>query len=221
MSVSKKHSGKYLYNLNGELAPVDEYWCREGFSDGSVRVSSGRRAGAVAIDVEALEVERCIQSFSAHWREKGGRELAVDYTLRQQSLCVVRREGADVREEVLDRPAGEIQLFPLMRIYAGAVIEGLLAAGGSGCVVLPEIGVASDSVQLFEPRFSQRRAELVTSEVLQDSSGEERPCRRCRYLGDQYDEDASFWIGEDHLLERYQWRQDAARLWDVTLVRDD
>ncbi|MCB1688680.1 MAG: hypothetical protein KDI33_09355 [Halioglobus sp.] len=221
MTLSKKQSGKYLYNLNGELAPVDEYWCREGFGDGSVRVSSGRRAGAVAIDVEALEVERCIQSFSAQWREQGGREVSVDYALHPQAVRVVRREGAVVREEELDCTTGKTLLFPLMRIYVGAVIEGLLAAGGSGCVVLPEIGVASDSLQLFEPRFSERRAELVISEVLQDSSGEERTCRRCRYLGDQYDEDASFWIGEDHLLERYQWRQDAARLWDVTLVRDD
>jgi hypothetical protein len=88
-------------------------------------------------------------------------------------------------------------------------------------VILPEIGVASGSAQLFEPRFSERRAQFVTSEILQDESGEARNCRRCLYLGDQYEKDASFWVGEDHLLERYQWRQDASRLWDVTLSRDD
>ena len=58
-------------------------------------------------------------------------------------------------------------------------------------------------------------------EEAQDESGEARNCRRCLYLGDQYEKDASFWVGEDGLLERYQWRQDASRLWDVALSRDD
>ncbi len=210
-----------MYRLNGELAPVEEFWCRERLGDGSARVSSGRRAGVVAIDTEALEIGGRIQSFAARWREAGARECAVDYALHQQSLRVVSREGAEQREREIDCAAGPVLLFPLMRIYVGGVIEALLAAGGSGCVILPELGVAGDSMRLFEPRFSERRAEVVASEVLRDASGKSRHCRRCCYLGDQYEEDASFWVGDDHLLERYQWRQDAERLWDVTLSRDD
>ena len=216
-----KQTGRYLYQLNGEPAPVQEFWSRQQHSDGSVCITSGRRAGAVAIDTEAREVAQRIESFSAQWREEGGRELDVDYDLQEQVLHVTRREGANVQTKQIDCSAEHTLLFPLMRICVGPVLESLLAAGGNGCVILPEISVATDSEQLFEPRFSERRAEVVASEVPQDASGTSRNCRRCLYLGDQYDQQASFWLGEDHLLERYQWRQDAERLWDVTLYRDD
>ncbi|CAA0080252.1 Uncharacterised protein [Halioglobus japonicus] len=216
-----KQTGRYVYQLNGEPVPVQEFWRRQRRTDGSVCVTSGRRAGAVAIDTEAREVAHRIESFSAQWREEGGRELSVDYRLQGQVLHVARREGGRVQAKEVDCSAEYTLLFPLMRIYVGSVLESLLAAGGHGCVILPEIGVAPDSEQLFEPRLSERRAELVASEVLQDASGVSRNCRRCLYLGDQYDQEASFWLGEDHLLERYQWRQDASRLWDVTLFRDD
>jgi hypothetical protein len=216
-----KQTGRYIYHLNGEPAPVQEFWSRQRRTDGSVCVTSGRRAGAVAIDTEAREVAHRIESFSAQWREEGGRELSVDYKLQGQVLHVTRREGGSAQTREIDSSAEHTLLFPLMRIYVGTVLESLLAAGGHGCVILPEIGVPADSEQLFEPRFSERRAELVASEVLQDASGASRNCRRCLYLGDQYDEEASFWLSEDHLLERYQWRQDASRLWDVSLRRDD
>lgn len=215
-----KQTGRYIYNLNRKPAPVQEFWSRERQADGSVCITSGRRAGAVAIDTEACEVAHRIESFSAQWREEGGRELSVDYKLQGQVLHVTRREGGSVQTGEIDCSAEHTLLFPLMRIYVGSVLESLLAAGGNGCVILPEIGVAADSDQLFEPRFSERRAEVVSSVVLQDASGASRNCRRCLYLGDQYDEEASFWLGEDCMLERYQWRQDGSRLWDVSLRRD-
>ena len=221
MTTAGMASGAYRYRLNGEPAAVEETWRREPIGQGCWRVTSRRRAADVAIDVEAQEAHGVVTAFTAEWRHEDGGSLAVDYQLQGSVLSVVRRESARAPLHTEMTPgAAPLLLFPLMRIFVGPVIDGLLRAGGTGIVILPEIAVPPDSAKFFEPRCSDRRAAVVAEEFLEDEAGAARLCRRCRYLGDQYDEAASFWLGADGLLERYQWRQQGQGAWQVDLIRD-
>ena len=213
--------GEYRYLLNGEPAAVSETWRLRGSPEGECQIASERAAHGVVIEVEAHLSAARVTWFEATWREEGARAVHALYVLRDNAVMVSRRQGDDTLEEK-EIPVHQMEspplLFPLMRIFTGPLIAGLLDRGGRGAVILPYIADPAAATRLLEPQVTQRQARVLERQVLQMPDGSEALARCCEYSGDQYGIDSRFWLGEDNLLLRYQWRQDAARSWDVWQV---
>jgi hypothetical protein len=224
MSEVAAARGEYRYLLNGERAAVSETWRLRGSLGSECQVASERQAQGVAIEVEAHLSAARVTWFEAAWREEGAAVIHALYVLRGNALMVSRRQGDDVLEEE-EIPVPQVEspplLFPLMRIFTGPLIAGLLQRGGRGTVVLPYIADPAAAGRLLQPQVSQRQARVLERQVLRLPDGSEAQARCCEYSGDQYGIDSRFWLGEDNLLLRYQWRQDAARSWDVWQVAGD
>ena len=95
-----------------------------------------------------------------------------------------------------------------------------LEQGGRGVVVLPFIGNPALTSRLLLPVSSERQARVLETDAELELAGASVRCRRCEYLGDQYGPGTEFWLAEDKLLLRYQWRQSPQQHWDIWLQRD-
>ena len=217
-------SGEYRYLLNDEPAEVIETWRLRGSLRGECEVVSRREAHGVVIEVEAHLSAARVTWFEATWREESAATSHALYVLRDDVLAVSRRQGDKALQEK-ELPLAGMEaaplLFPLMRIFTGPLIAGLLDRGGRGTVVLPNITDPSARESLLEPLVTQRQARVLQPQVLQLPDGSEVEARCCEYSGDQYGIDSRFWLGENDLLLRYQWQQDAERRWDVWCSTSD
>ncbi|MEH6568269.1 MAG: hypothetical protein V7709_04280 [Halioglobus sp.] len=218
-------SGSYRYLLNGEPTQVLESWDIEGDLAAQCQISSRRAAPGLEIVVDAQLSGGKVQNFNVVWHAGPTETVCARYQLFEDELVVVWRGlgcDEDERTEIsLDAATVQPILFPLMRIFTGPLINCLLEAGGEGNIVLPDISDPANKPRLLRPQFSVRRATVVDAESILYSHGEERPCRRCEYTGDQYTAGSYFWLGADGLLERYQWQQSADLHWDVWLERSN
>ncbi len=220
--------GSYRYLLNGQPTDVLESWEIEGQWNTDCRVSSRRLAPGVEIEVTATLSRGVVQSFDTQWRsglspaDTAG-TVSARYQLRDDQVlvrwCGAGSDGEELVELAHDANKPPALLFPLMRIFTGPLITRLLERGGVGDVVLPSIGDPADTPNLLRPQCSERTARVVAQEQLQCADGVERLLRRCEYTGDQYTSGSYFWLGEDEVLERYQWQQSPDLLWDVWLQR--
>ncbi len=216
-------SGSYHYFLNGEKTAVEEDWSIEPLPGGECLVRSSRRAGGIEISVEARRVADELLGCQVRWQSVNGPDLFAIYELRPDVLRVTV-EGPGAECEELELPVGspgqQPLLAPLMRVYAGPVIASLLARGGEGTVIVPDISNPGDPSTLLRPLVSVRSARLLLAETLR-YEGREYRCQCCEYLGDPYSEGARFWLADDQRLVRYQWQQAPDKLWDVWVQRGD
>ena len=221
MTQSKTQTGRYLYFLNGDPAPVDERWERSSLEEGGWQIKSVRKAGDVSLEVNATEVGERINQFQVCWKTGDELPIHASYQLNGDVLAVTRTEGAGVGLDTkVTAPSGLTLLFPLMRIFVGPVIENLLSGGGEGTIILPSIADPQDRVSLLALQKSVRTARVLDAEDRLQREGETITCWRCEYLGDQYTAGNEFWLAPDGLLQRYRWQQGENQLWDVWLQRD-
>jgi len=106
--------------------------------------------------------------------------------------------------------------FDLPRLAQLAEHNRLAERDGECPVILPEVGVPGDDPALFTPHFSYRTAQLLGEEEVDGLM-----LARYRYIGDQYDESAGFWVDNDELLARYRWTQDGEKAWEVSLMHEE
>ncbi|MCB1702593.1 MAG: hypothetical protein H6985_18620 [Pseudomonadales bacterium] len=216
-------SGVYHYRLNGEPVGVEERWQRHPQGSGACRISSSRSAPGVEIVVDALVAGAQVTQFEVVWRSDGQNELRSSYQLLADRVVVNRTvAGEQGQSEEVVFPAEGVAplLFPLMRIFTGPLIASLLEQGGRGVVVLPFIGNPALTSRLLLPVSSERQARVLETDAELELAGASVRCRRCEYLGDQYGPGTEFWLAEDKLLLRYQWRQSPQQHWDIWLQRD-
>lgn len=216
-------SGIYQYFLNGEKTTIEEYWSWEWSSGGECRVNSGRRAVGVEIEVDARIADDVLHWCKLDWRASGGLYLQAIYELTDECVEVNVGEPGDLQENTkvpFDSSASAPLLSPLMRIFAGPVIDGLLSRGGESAVVVPSISEPRNQFKLLRPQLSQRQAKVLEEDVELEFAGDGHTCRRCQYTGDPYGDEARFWIDQDSLLVRYQWRQSPEQHWDVWVQRN-
>lgn len=215
-------SGAYHYRLNGQDTAIEERWQRYRYASGAWQVSSTRRAPGLELRVEAQLSAGLVSRFDVAWCQQGGPQLRAGYELAADRVAVNRCLAPQpaISEDLVFAGSAPPLLFPLMRIFTGPLIAGLLRGGGRGAVVLPFIADPADHSRLLRPVLSEREARVVEEGALLELAGARLQCRRCEYLGDQYGPDARFWLGPDDLLVRYQWQQSAQQQWDVCLQRD-
>jgi hypothetical protein len=213
--------GSYRYLLNGEPAEVNETWSRRLLSPGTEQVSSRRTAPGVEIAVTAELEEGVVGSCEIEWISENS-SIFARYVLNARELSLVYRPagGNSESETMALRGNQPFLLFPLMRIFTGGVIAGLLYGGGRGTVILPSIGKPEKPETLLRPLLSERQARVLQMRAELEIEGVTVNCRLCEYTGDQYGADSRFWLGEDSTLLRYQWRQGPGQSWDVWLQRD-
>ena len=209
------NQGSYQYLCNGVLEWVQESWEREPLGRNGWRVKSARDAGNVTISIEALQIGRQVREFTANWESKSRAPLEVRFAIEGGALVVERNDDGvqTSSEQKLGEPA---LLFPLMRVFMGPLILELAERDGECSVILPEVGVPGGDPALFTPHFSNRTAQLLGEEEVDGLM-----LARYRYIGDQYDESAGFWVDNDELLARYRWTQEGEKEWDVSLLHEE
>lgn len=216
-------SGVYHYRLNAQDTAIEERWQRYRHASGEWQVRSSRRVPGLELRVDARLSAGLVSRFDVAWCQAGGPQLRAEYDLVADRV-VARRclapQPATTEDLVFAGSATPPLLFPLMRIFTGPLIAGLLRGGGRGAVVLPFIVDPADHARLLRPVLSEREARVVEEGVELELAGARQQCRRCEYLGDQYGTGDRFWLGPDDLLVRYQWQQSAQQHWDVYLQRD-
>lgn len=208
-------SGQYIYELNGELAPIDEVWSISRLPNGDDEVWSRRRAKGVDIEVTAKVRDGCVNSCTVNKQLQGHTRVTAKFWFTGEGLAWTQRTDGNIHEGLLESSDGEVLLlYPLMRIFTGPVISALGANGCSGRVVVPDIS-SGDSVQSLLPLATSRRAILEGADSLSDIGVES--CQRWRFPGGEYDENATFWLSMAGRLLRYEWRQSSTLNWQVTL----
>jgi hypothetical protein len=226
-AMSDFDRGIYHYLLNGEPTGIEERWQRHRQPSGQWLVNSSRRARGNHMEVDAWMDAGRVNRFELSWSPDEGEPVRAGYHLDDGAVKVRRHVGGlDPQEHEVNFPTatGAPLLSPLMRVFAGPVIARLLEAGGQGTVVVPSVDQPAATDSFLQPRVSTRRARLLETGVevpaLGDNwSGPIQGCRLCEYQGDQYGPEARFWLAEDDMLVRYQWRQSPTELWDVRLQR--
>lgn len=203
-------AGNYQYRANGELTSIGEPWCRHQHRVYGVVTRALRTDGVhflLAVkqyrDGEANVVQLL-------WQTLGEQAVTVvtEYRVIDGELRW-RRDRGEWQQQGL---AEGVLFFPLIRVFTGEIINGLLERGGRGSVLVPSIVNPADTASLFEPLLSERFAEpAIDAEVLAD-------CSSFRYGGAQYGDGALFWLDGDGLLQRYEWQQSEDSRWQVTLA---
>ncbi len=221
MPAEPVDSGVYHYRLNGQATGIEERWQRYRHPSGAWQVSSSRRVPGLDLCVDARLSAGLVSRFDVAWCQHGGPRLRAGYELATDRVTVSRSLASQpaTTEDLVFAGSAPPLLFPLMRIFTGPLIAGLLRSGGRGAVVLPFIADPADHSRLLRPVLSEREARVVEEGVELELDGARLQCRRCEYLGDQYGPGARFWLGPDDLLVRYQWQQSAQQHWDVCLQR--
>jgi hypothetical protein len=214
----KVDAGEYLYRLNGQLADVTETWARYRNEAGNYLVESERRAPGMLLKVAAHIEKNELNRFLVQWSADDAPELQASYLLSSDSLTVEMSEVGlgtnSIRSELQHNT--RYQLFPLMRIFSGAVISQLLSRD-SGMVVVPDIRDPANRQNLLQPLISDRSAKVLHAETI-SVEGVEYSTRCCEYVGGQYTEGGRFWLSESDLLVRYTWQQSDELFWDVSVV---
>jgi hypothetical protein len=215
-------SGVYHYRLNGRDAAIEERWQRYRHAHGEWQVSSSRRVPGLDLRVDARLSAGLVSRFEVAWCQAGGPQLRAGYELAADRVTVRHRLAPQpaTSEDLVFAGSAPPLLFPLMRIFTGPLLAGLLRGGGKGAVVLPFIADPSDHSRLLRPVLSEREARVVEEGAELELAGARLQCRRCEYLGDQYGPGDRFWLAPDDLLARYQWQQSPQQHWDVCLQRD-
>lgn len=162
--------GRYEYHKDGQPLGVQEWFSIDGVLTESAQVRSERVSpNGVRISVDA-SLERGLV-----------RDAAV--TIEVGDFSKVARFSAE--------PRGAL-IFPLLRIFQGAVISAV-AATGSRSVLIPYIADPTDPARVLEPTVEYRSASLV---ALDSSNG----IRTYTYEGSVYDDRARFQIRESDLV---------------------
>ena len=220
-------SGHYDYFLDGTLQPIGEDWKLYKGIDG-LWLESERRVPAVELsltvsaEIREGQITRCF----IRWCQ-GGRRVASALFKRGAGVhdYLHRVAGAGSRRH----SCRGANFFPLLRVFTGTVFSGMRASIDQSFndqsaidestaqgveLFIPWIKDPAQTSQLLSPSVSQRQVRSCGTplpsppETRVPSSTMLTPQElRCyAYLGDQYGEDARFWLSNG-LLQAYTWRQ--------------
>ncbi|MEH6586114.1 MAG: hypothetical protein V7720_06120 [Halioglobus sp.] len=214
------NSGRYLYFLNGELTKVEESWQCEPKADGRLCVRSTRKVPGLTISVVAWIDAGVVTAFELGWDAGDATVIEASYALQADSVEYSRSLGGTVTHpnSVISGEHVSPVLYPLMRVFTGSVIRQLATDGGSCAVLVPSVSQPDNPKSLLLPDITKRRVVDLGDCDLQQIDGATIQCSLWQFIGGQYGADARFWLDESNHLQRYCWRQDETRQWDVRLA---
>ncbi|GAA5525465.1 hypothetical protein Maes01_02035 [Microbulbifer aestuariivivens] len=201
-------SGEYEYLRDGVSVPVYESWQLSRTARG-LSLFSHREvpAASLVISAKACFAGAGLQRCYLQWCSGAALEpVAKAFYTATPAVSRYRYRGHGARTQSID--AQNAHFFPLMRVFAGGVIHGLAAGGGSGRVLVPWIHDPSMQQRLFEPEFSDRSVRQLGSE-------KDPRLDHFHYSGGRYESGADYWL-LNGLLQEYRWQQGDAE-WTVRL----
>lgn len=195
-------SGDYSYWRDGERQAISEPW---SLSVGDLGLHlHGQRLldGKLVLEVAADYQGRHCLGMALTWFA-ASTTRSVIYEMRGETLQWRLDDATDSRIQPL--PQG-CELFPLLRVAAGPLVQQLLELRRA--VVVPNIRPNASEQELLSPLMSERHASLL------GHNGEER---HCRYYGGEYGTAGSeYWLDARGLLQRYRWESDHG-IWEARL----
>lgn len=198
--------GIYRYRRNGELIGVTDTYAVEGTAVHSVR----EQPGGARFAVDALTDERgLVGSFDLTWAHGGTGHIArrvVRYEIEATQLAVTVDGERSVRSV-----APETVLFPLLRVFQGAVILAVAEAGPHGrSVVIPDLHDLTNPDRLLHPTVETRTAHRES----EGTNGVDTYV----YEGSVYDANARFFIDRNlRQLTGYRFPQGNGTVFDIGL----
>lgn len=199
----------YRYRRNGALLGVADTHTINGCSVRGVR----DQAGGARMEIDAtLDVLGLVSRFDLLWTHGGegqiGRRL-VSYSLADEELMVT----VDGVSRTLVATSDTV-LFPLLRVFQGAVILAVAEAGPTGrTVIIPDLHHLADPERLLEPTVETRTARCLSSD---DSTG----VSTFSYEGSVYDASARFFIDvARRQMTGYKFPQADGSVIDVEIER--
>lgn len=201
--------GRYRYLVGGAEVPVAESYVVDLGDDGT-RVRSRREApeAHVVIDVDAWFP-------AAHHPDPA--------VTGEPAKATVTMVVGDHRASttLTPRPSvGQVQ-FPLLRVFAGAMVLAAAQPGGVEAMV-PDIRTPQVPESLLEPLVDRRTATPLgesTVSVELERVPLEIVATRYHFTGGSYAEaGAEFEVDDAGLLLRYRWAQPGVGDWEVALV---
>ncbi|MFT5889816.1 MAG: hypothetical protein ACI9BO_002644 [Zhongshania sp.] len=206
-------AGKYLYFKNDELQPIVETWQQYRNTVGEKIIHSTRQLdGVFRLTSQALVSASLFTQVSMQWQSEHTVDAVYDTDNKQ---CYHQLDaGKSMSLALPDAP-----IYPLMRVYTGALIKHISRLGGEADIVIPDIRPNNSANEKLLPLLSTRRCEFHGNEEI-ILAGEKLACERWSFIGDQYSSDSEFWLSAEGLLLRYCWPQDDISNWRVELVQD-
>ena len=213
-------SGIYQYLLNDQVQDIVEPWWLYQSEAGWV-LHSDRVVGAgeLCIKTQSLWQKGTLKTVDIGWYADSAAtpQRQVSYSC-ESSRRIVYSDHDDLalpaQQDVICQE-NSILMFPLMRIYMGAIIAGLQQQGGEGEVLVPWIKDPQQHTRLLTPSISIRRVKFLGEDRI-DQDGELISAKCFSYHGEQYGEDTKFWIHKG-VLQCYRWHQDSVGDWLVKL----
>ncbi len=196
--------GQYVYYCNGKRADIAETWEISPAPPGRI-IRSQRLASGTTLSVHAVETDGHLTQFDVRYRTDAD-DIQADYALQEQAIHLQRTQnGRTIQHQV--SLSSVFIAAPLLRVFMGAVILRLAQFNAPALVLVPWLFNPAQTGRLLMPHFDTRRAVLLARHPDADLY---------QYLGEQYDEDARFWVNASGLLTRYTWQQ-GNQHWDVRL----
>ena len=203
-------AGRYDYFLNDVLQPISESWqCFEN-GDGELVVDSTRLAGSLALRSRAISIGNSFDHVLIEWNAE--ESIKAFYHLSQQCCCWQSTGGNELR-----LPVSGAVIYPLMRVFTGAVIAQLAQLGGSGKVIIPDIRLQTSTEGKLQPHYSERSCAFVAEDEIYIQN-RKQVSERWTFIGDQYSSDSCFWLDANRNLLCYSWSQGPEQLWRVERV---
>jgi len=203
-------AGRYDYYLNDVLQPISESWAYYENTGGEVVVDSSRQAGNLSLRSRATCVGEGFDRVLVEWR--AAESILSLYDLVDQR-CYWQLNGGDT----LMLPLADLPIYPLMRVYTGAVIKQLAHRGGSTKIIVPDIRLETPGTQKLQPHYSERHCAFIAAEEIHIQDRRQQ-CEQWTFIGDQYTSDSRFWLDAKSNLLRYSWQQTPDQMWRVDRV---
>lgn len=209
-------AGSYIYSGGPGAAGISESWARFQLPDGEALTISTRRVAEPEITVN-VQTRHDNELIAEAWLECVGEvTVRAHYIIGGGGHVLLRHQvnNEAVTEHKID--AHEVDLlFPLLRVYTGPMLRGLLDSGGSALVLVPRLDCFDTPELLLTAAVSERRVESLGRDDFEIGS-ESVACDKLRYHGGPYIDGATCWLDGERLLG-YQWQQSADVTWSVTL----
>ncbi len=203
-------TGRYDYYLNNVMQNVSETWTIFEDKRGEIIVDSSRRAGDITLRSRAVCVADEFEQVLVEWHADD--KIQALYSSSEQ--CCTWQIN-DCVELLFPLPVTPI--YPLMRIYTGAVIKRIADLGGCAQIIVPDIRLDIAPEKKLQPYVSERcSAFLADDEIF--LKGRQQKCQRWSFMGDQYDKGSEFWLDAKGSLLCYSWLQAPEKHWRVEKV---
>ena len=214
-------TGMYQYFLNGQPTGITENFQIESLPDDMQKTSAIREATTfkTRISLEAVHDKLNFKSFEIQMTNAEAETIRAVYEFADQKVFVARQiNGENSFDEEITLPENCI-IFPLMRVFQGAVISKVAESNQAVPVLIPAIENPADTTNLLRPTFDLRRAEQIGEESITfyQPHSVTINTRIYSYTGKHYDEKSRFWIDENGLLVSYIFHQAEDKIWEMIL----